>query len=172
MTKKLTLKSVILIVMTCIVGGVVWFSAQHYKAEGKYTVQENKRYTVALNHLREEIKQLNQTSVNHQIHKNTRLDSASMNERDKVAIYELTLLDVSQADIRHISDGRKSKINAVEKQKLIQKLKADVHSGPLFEHGWSMEFIQKTREGDLLSAITITQDDWLQAPAGDRHNVI
>jgi hypothetical protein len=158
--------------MACVFGGIVWFSAQHYKVEGKYTAQESKQYTVALNHFREEIKQLNQTSVNHQIHKNTRLDSASMNERDKVAIYELTLLDVSQADIRHISDDQKSKIKAIEKQNIIQKLKADVHSGPLFEHGWSMEFIQKTREGDLLSAITITQDDLLQAPAGDRHNVI
>lgn len=172
MTTKLTSKSVILIAMACIVGGIVWFSAQHYKAEDKYTAQENKQCTVALNHLREEIKQLNQTSVNHQIHKNTRLDSASINERDKVVIYELTLLDISQADIRHISDGKKSKIKAVEKQNLIQKLKADVHSGPLFEHGWSMEFIQKTREGDLLSAITITHDDLLQPPAGDHHNVI
>lgn len=158
--------------MAFIAGGIAWFSAQHYKAESKHISQENKLYTVALSHLREEIKQLNLTSVNHQIHKNTRLDSASMNERDKVAIYELTLLDVSQADIRHISDGQKAKIKAVEKQNLIQKLKADVHTGPLFEHGWSMKFIQKTREGELLSAITITQDDMLQAPAGDRHNII
>ncbi|MCS2164139.1 hypothetical protein [Scandinavium manionii] len=172
MTKKLTSKSVLIMAMAFIAGGIAWFSAQHYKVESKHVAQENKVYAVALNHLREEIKQLNLTSVNHQIHKNTRLDSASMNERDKVAIYELTLIDVSQADIRHISDGQKSKIKAVEKQNLIQKLKADVHTGPLFEHGWSMKFIQKTREGELLSAITITQDDMLQAPAGDRHNVI
>ncbi|MCS2169928.1 hypothetical protein MUU46_06270 [Scandinavium sp. TWS1a] len=172
MTKKLTSKSVLIIALAFIAGGIAWFSAQHYKAESKHIAQENKQYAVALNHLREEIKQLNQTSVNHQIHKNTRLDSASMNARDKVAIYELTLLDVSQADVRHISDGQKSKIKAVEKQNLIQKLKADVHTGPLFEHGWSMKFIQKTREGELLSAITITHDDMLQAPAGDRHNVI
>lgn len=172
MTTKITSKSIFIIAITFIIGCIAFFFAQHYQAETRNAAQENKQYTIALNHLRTEIKNLNRTSVHHQIHRNTRLDSASVNEQDKVVIYELTLLDVTHADIRHISDSQKSEIKSVEKQNLIQKLKADIHSGPLFEHGWSMEFIQKTREGELLSAIIITHDDMLNAPAGDRHNVI
>ncbi|HDU4641307.1 TPA: hypothetical protein RFT53_002616 [Klebsiella aerogenes] len=170
MTAKKNLKMLSVLTLVAVCGLFFLFASRSETQVSSNDSEHNdKRYVMSVNHLRDEITQLNQNSVGKQIFKNTRLDCASLNEEDKVAVYELTLLDVSLSDINLVSRSRKAELKKVVKQNLIQKINAEGQSVPLFEHGWSMEYIQKTNDGYVISDITIRAGD---LSLTERHDVI
>ncbi|MRS14214.1 hypothetical protein GJV06_04835 [Enterobacteriaceae bacterium RIT691] len=162
MKTKLLLKGSFFIAVMVVASLSVGLILQHPLFTHANDSSDKKDYKAALVYMRNEVQQLNQHAVGKQIHKNTRLDSAQMNERDKVVTYQLTLLDVTGQDIDRISDARKKTIMQREKQSLLSKNKDDIHLRPLFLEGWTMEYIQKTNDDEVISAITITGADMAQ----------
>lgn len=162
MKTKLLLKGSFFIAVMVVASLSVGLILQHPPFTHANVSSENKDYKAALVYMRNEVQQLNQHAVGKQIHKNTRLDSAQTNERDKVVTYQLTLLDVTGQDIDRISEARKKTIMQREKQSLLSKNKDDIHLQPLFLEGWTMEYIQKTNDGEIISTITINGADMAQ----------
>ena len=150
---------------------VIFLTLQH-TSQTERSQSKNKYYTASLHHLRDNIRQVNKKYVGKEIYKNTRLDRVKLNERKKVVTYQMTLLDISEGDIKRVSNEQKLKIIAGEKQVLIKKNRADDYLAPLFEQGWSVEYIQKANDGTIISHIAITSDDMAMPPATEPHGVI
>ncbi|WP_202304192.1 hypothetical protein [Dryocola clanedunensis] len=136
-----------------------------------HKVKNDEQYTAAVEFISQEAVLFNQQYVGHLIHKNTRLDSVVMNEGNKRLTYQLTLTDISERNIQHVSAQKKMDIIKGEKAGLVAKLKNDTHLTLLFEHGWSMEYIQKTNDDTVLSDIIITGDDMAEGNTG-HHGMI
>lgn len=150
---------------------VIFVFLQHPSQPGKAN-QKNKHYIASLHHLRENTNQLNKQFAGKEIYKNTRLDSVKLNEQDKMVTYQMTLLDISEIDIKRISNEKRQKIIAGERQFLIKKNRSDNYLAPLFEQGWSIEYIQRTNDGTIISHIAITSGDMAKPPASEPHDVI
>ncbi|ENZ7485012.1 hypothetical protein ACG8U7_002106 [Klebsiella aerogenes] len=162
MTTKPLLKGSLFITVMIIAAISVGLILKHPMSTQIRSSPKDKDYQSSLAYMRKEVQQLNQHAVGKQIHQNTRLDNVWMNERDKIITYQLTLLDVTGQDIDRVSDGEKKKIMLGEKQILISKSKDDVHLAPLFLAGWTIEYVQKTNDGDIISDITINGADIAQ----------
>lgn len=150
----------------------VIFTYQQHTPQPENANQKNKYYIASLHHLRENIKQLNKQFVGEEIYKNTRLDSVEMNEKEKIVIYKMTLLDISEMDIKRVSNEKRQKIIAGERQFLIEKNRLDDYLVPLFDQGWSIEYIQKTNDDTIISNIVITADDMAKPPISESRDVI
>lgn len=131
-----------------IVGGL-WY---------QYHMKEDD-YHRAIKDVDAEVSRLNKYYGGKEIHANTRLDSAGMKVEKQRVVYELTLLDVTSDKMKNISNGRRDAITEFEKKGLVKRAKSESQLYCLLMNGWTVEYIQRTRDGMVINHIIISQSD-------------